>query len=261
MMEYQTRTRLLKMLPILALTAALLAGCSSGTQPTPTPAPAGNDEGYVSANLDTSYEAALSVSGQLALGTLQLEESVDAVRADQASALLPLWQALRSDALQSQEEVSAVLKQIEGTMSREQLEAIAAMRLTLDDMRTWAENRGLGLAFGEGQGPRGEGGQLSPEARATRQAQFGGQGPDPEALATMRAQFGGQEPDPEALATMRAQFGNMSDEQRQALRATAEAGGGGFGGRGGMSRFFGGAGQARVFFGPLIELLTERAAS
>jgi hypothetical protein len=225
---------------IMALVLVLLTGCGASQA---TPEPAAGDEAYVSAYLDTSYEAALSVSGQLALGILQLEETGNAVSADQAGALLPLWQALRGGGLQSQEEMSAVLKQIEATMTGEQLEAIAGMRLTLDDLRAWAESQGLGLEGGEGLGGPGRGGQLSPEARATRQAQFGGQGPDPEAIATMRGRFG-----------------NMSDEQRQALRATAEAGGATFGGRGGMGGFLAGVGQARVLFGPLIELLTARAA-
>jgi hypothetical protein len=64
------------------------------------------------------------------------------------------------------------------------------------------------------------------------------------------------------MATRRAEFENMSEEDRAALRATMEAGGGmpggmpgGFGGRGsgGMRSFF-------VVLNPLIELLTERAA-
>jgi hypothetical protein len=60
------------------------------------------------------------------------------------------------------------------------------------------------------------------------------------------------------METMRAQIQNMSQEERQALRATAEAGGG-FGGRLGAGGFAGALGQVRVLYGPLIELLTERA--
>jgi hypothetical protein len=59
---------------------------------------------------------------------------------------------------------------------------------------------------------------------------------------------------------MRAQFDNMSDQDREALRATAEAGGQAFGGRGGLGGFAGGLGTVRVVLGPLIELLTARAA-
>jgi hypothetical protein len=227
---------------VLALLAALVAGCGA-SQPTPTPEVAAGDETYVSANLDASYESALGVSAQLALGILRLEETANAVTVGQAGTLLPLWQALRGGSLQSEEETDAVLKQIENAMSGEQLEAIAAMRLTLDDLRAWAEGQGLTLQAGEGQGPLGQGGQLSPEARATRQAQSGGQGPDPEAVGTMRAQFE-----------------NISDEQREAMRATAQAGGGMPGFRGGARGFDGGQPMTRIVLGPLVDLLTARAA-
>lgn len=244
---------------ILVLLAAPVAGCG-GSRSSPTPQAASDNETYLSAHLDTSYEGALSASGQLALGILQLEETGDAIGAEQAGALLPLWQALLGGGLQGEEEVNAVLKQIAGTLSSEQLQAIAAMELTLDDLGAWAADQGLALPAGEGQRPFGQGGQLSPEAQATRQAQFGGQGQDPEAQATRRAQFGGQGPDPEALATMRAQFENMSDQDREEMRATAEAGGQAFGGRRGLGGFAGGLGVVRVVMGPLIELLTARAA-
>jgi hypothetical protein len=129
-------------------------------------------------------------------------------------------------------------------MTSEQLAAIAAMQLTAEDMRTWAQEQGLGMDF-------------SPEAMATRQAERGGEGSfgprgnlseeEREAMrATMEAggmPFGGNR-------------GNMSEEEREAMRATAEASGMPFGGRG----FRGGAGQLNFFIEPLIDLLTRRAA-
>jgi len=74
---------------------------------------------------------------------------------------------------------------IEAQMTPAQLEAIAAVQLTPDDLRTWAQDQGLNMGLGGGQG-------VSPEAQATRQAQFEG----------------------------------MSEEQRAALRAITQAGGG-----------------------------------
>ena len=50
--------------------------------------------------------------------------------------------------------------------------------------------------------------------------------------------------------------GNLSQEEREAMRATAEASGMNFGTRG----FRGGAGQINILAQPLIELLTQRAA-
>jgi hypothetical protein len=59
---------------------------------------------------------------------------------------------------------------------------------------------------------------------------------------------------------MRARLGNMTDEQRAALRATAEASGQTLGGPAGAGGFVGSLGAARALVGPLIELLSQRAA-
>jgi hypothetical protein len=165
------------------------------------------------------------------LGTLRLEGTENAVTPEQAAALLPLWQALRGG-VTAQAEVNAVLKQIEGTMTQEQLEAIAAMQLTQDDLGAWVEEQGLGLGPGPGQGGGGQ--EMSPDAQATRQAQFAGGEMPPE------------------MATRRAQFESMSEEDRAALRAAAEAGGM-------PARAGAGSRQFPILLNPLLELLEARA--
>jgi hypothetical protein len=211
----------------LALAVAMLAGCSAAeSQSNPTPV----------ASEQAGTSEVLEWSGQLALGTLRLEDTADAVTAEQAATLLPLWQAIRSGTLQSEAETDAVLKQIEGAMTSAQLAAIQAMQLTGEDLAAWAQDRGLDMNPGQGFTPPEEGGEL-PEELQER----------------LREQFGGQMPSAEQLEAMRAQRGNMSEEEREAMRATAEAGG----------RTFGAAGFGRggwfMILNPLIELLTERA--
>ena len=71
---------------------------------------------YESAAIDTSYEGALDAVNQLALGTLQLEETEHAVTPDQAKALLLLWQALQGG-VTAEGEIGAVLKGIEGAVA------------------------------------------------------------------------------------------------------------------------------------------------
>ena len=163
---------------ILALATLLLAACSGGESPAPASLDA--DE---SSTLDASYDNALAVRNQLALGTLNLEDTPQAVTADQAATLIPLWQALRgtmNSGAAAQAEVDALLKQIEGAMSAEQLSTIRAMKLTQGDLRAWAQSQGLSAGTGSGGGvgsgqPRsGQG--LSPEERATRQAEREAQG-------------------------------------------------------------------------------------
>jgi hypothetical protein len=71
------------------------------------------------------------------------------------------------------------------------------------------------------------------------------------------------------MATRRAEFANMSDEERAALRATMEAGGGfpgGAGRRAGGAPADGSGGGApgggmsfRFLLGPLVQMLEERA--
>jgi len=223
---------------VLAIAATVLVGCGGGETVSDS-ADEGESETYTSAALDTSYDGALNASSQLVLGTLKLEKTANAVTPEQAVTLLPLWQALRGG-VTAEAEVNAVLKQIEGTMTSEQLTAIVAMQLTQEDLQAWMEEQGMGM--GGGFPGTGE-----------------GQGGDPDARATRQAEFGGGEMPPE-MATRRAEFENMSEEERANLRATMEAGGGMPGGVGSRARGGAGRGQFGILLNPLIELLTQRAA-
>ena len=227
---------------IVALLVTTLIGCGGGGAAS-APADEESEAAYASEALDTSYDGALNASTQLVLGTIQLEETGSAATPEQAADLLPLWQALQGG-VTAQAEVSAVLKQIEGTMTEEQLGAIAAMQLTQEDLRAWMQEQGLGFA--------GMGGDMSEEERealrATRQA-AGGMG-------------GGQDGEmPPEMATRRAEFDNMGEEDREALRATMQAGGGFPGGEHGGGGGGGGGGGRQFTFllRPLIELLEARA--
>ncbi len=246
-MKHLGHTKSFQVTCIAALLMVLLVGCGGG-QPAPTATPVDVGGDYTSEYLDTSYDQALNVSSQLAVGTVMLEETEHAVTAVQAATLLPLWQAIQSGTLQSEDEINAVLKQVEGTMTPEQLQAIAALQLTFEDQGTWAESQGLTLGQGEGRGQIGKGGQMSPEARATLQAQLGNMSEEQRQAMRATAQAGGQGFGGQG-------FGDISEEQRQAVQATAEASGMGFDRRG----FGGGTGQLSILLDPLIELLTERA--
>jgi hypothetical protein len=166
----------------------------------------------------------------LALGTLKLEGSEHAVTAEQAAELLPLWQAIQSGALQGSAETEAVLRQIEGKMTAEQLAAIEAMDLTFQDIQTWMEKQGIEM-------PAPTGGQ--PQPGADMPARPGG-GP------------GGD-----------GTFGDMSEEERATRMAEMDSerpeGGGPGGGQGAWQGNPGGGAQGGMLIAPLIDLLTERA--
>jgi hypothetical protein len=138
-----------KILSLLTLTLALmLAACGAGTAQTTsdqtdaaTPGPAAS-----ASPLTANYENALPIQTQLIVGTFKLEETDLALTSDEAAALLPLWQAVRalsaSDTAAS-EELNAVVVQIQETMRPEQLNAIAGMQLTREDMSSLFQELGL----------------------------------------------------------------------------------------------------------------------
>lgn len=218
----------------LILTGVVLVGCGGSA----TPTPASLVEAYVSRNLPTDYEGALPAATQLVLGIFLLEGTPNAVTPEQAQTLLPLWKSLQSGAVQGAAEVNAVLSQIERTMTADQLQAIAAMRLTQEDLSTWARERGMGWGPGPG-GPVGTPGVERP-----------GWTPGP---------GGPGEFSPERRETMRAGWDAMTEEQRAQWMATAQAGGmpaGRWGERGRAA-----TGQFRFLLPSLIDLLTQRAGS
>lgn len=174
--------------------------------------------------------AGMNDTNLLVMGTLRLEGTGDAVTPEQAGKLLPLWSALQSGALRGTAESDAVLKQIRGQMTEEQLAAIDAMGLTADAWRTWLQEQGLGGGLGEGQGPEGAPGPFASMSEEER-------------------------------AEMREQFQSMTADERATAMAErgieGPAGGAGRGGQGGAGGF---AGSGNPLLRPLIDLLTERAA-
>lgn len=165
--------------------------------------------------LNESYEGALPLQTQLILGTIKLEEGDAAVTAEQAAVLIPLWKAVRSLSASdtaAEAEIEALAGQIQGSMTEQQLQAIAAMQLTQQDMFTAMQELGpqlgggeqgdQGFNFGGGQGPGGgppEGFAIQGDAPEGFQGGPGGgqaftQDLDPDQIATLQAERGGQAP-------------------------------------------------------------------
>ena len=150
-----------------------------------------------SVRLHENYADALSVQTQLALGTIMLEESDLAVNGEQATALLPLWQAVQSltaSGTAADAEITAVFNQVQAGMKIEQIAAIAGMQLTQVALRSLVQEGVIAIDVGDvkrgstddaagggarGGGPPGGGGgalggQTDPVRQATRQAEGGG---------------------------------------------------------------------------------------
>jgi hypothetical protein len=80
-----------------------------------------------------SESSGLSSATRLALGTIMLEDTDQAVIASQASDLVTLWQAYQSlsnSDTTSQVELDALVQQIQGVMTGEQIKSIEALNLT-----------------------------------------------------------------------------------------------------------------------------------
>lgn len=109
----------------LVFSACAPVGAAGAAVPSVTP-------GIVAEN----YPNALPVPSQLALGIINLKDKPNAVNSKEGAALLPLWKgllALAETATSSTVEINALIGQIQDSMTPEQLQAIAAMKLTQAD--------------------------------------------------------------------------------------------------------------------------------
>ena len=122
---------------LLLVIAIILAACGSADV-------AEESTSLAAEYLSTEYVDAASARNQLASGTILLANTADAVTAEQAATLVPLWQAvvlLSSDETTASEELTAVQDQITETLTETQLQAIAKMQITNTQLNAfYAEN-------------------------------------------------------------------------------------------------------------------------
>ena len=105
------------------------------------------------------------IENKLAIGTLKLEGSPQAVTADQARTLLPLWKAVKSlsaSSTASADEMAALYTQIQEAMTADQIAAIKTQALTPADTQALMQQYNI-------QAPAG-----MPQQSATRVASSSG---------------------------------------------------------------------------------------
>lgn len=170
--------RSLLMVGLLML--GLLAACGGGDGETAVSTDSDLPSSSSSPKLTADYDDALPVQSQLAIGTLQLEGTEQAVDEVLAAKILPLWQVLQSlssSDTTAEAEITAVVNQIQNTMQPEQISAIAAMQLTQASMTALIEDGTL--VVGRGGGGSGSGstdGFAPPNGMPTGGGFGGGQG-------------------------------------------------------------------------------------
>ena len=223
----------------LLLLALLWTGCTKPAVPTEA-----LDAGGYAGALDTTHEGALDAASQLALGTLMLEESENAVPAEQAANLLPLWQILSGDEIEGELERAAVLRQIEATMTQDQVNAIRDMRLTQESIQTWMQSAGTQMGGNRVPGS-GRPGSGTGQGGGTGQGRGTGQGGN---LGNMTE---------EERTKMREQFQNMSPEERATRRAEFT------GGQSGMQMpgMLGGSGTSNLLTRAVVALLSRKTGA
>ena len=127
------------LLATLTIMTLILTACGSASSNTPQANPA-------------TQNRTLPLATQLIVGTFKLDGTAQAVTAEQAKELLPLWQVykdlLASDT-SAQEEKDGLVEQVQETMTKEQVQAITAMNLTQRDIFTLMQEKGLGNGGGQ----------------------------------------------------------------------------------------------------------------
>lgn len=195
---------------ILVLTVLLLLLTACGTNSSNTAdSPAAPEDNSTTVDQDTADEAfpgrQLTGINTLLMGTFLLEETSDAVTAEQAAEMLPLWklaQTLTTSGTAADAEIQAVADQIQSVMTEEQIAFVTDPDLSQQDLVALLDEMGISL-FPEGvEGRDG----TPPEGAVPGSGQGGG--------------FGGGVPG----------GGELTEEQQATAEARREAGGGGTGG-------------------------------
>lgn len=144
----------------LVLLSLILSACGSSTS-----TPAGGN--YPSNNIGE-----MSPVTKLALGTLKLDGTENAITPEQAGELLPLWQvylSLSDSDTVAQEEIDGLVDQIGSSMTDAQTQAIDGMQLSQRDMMSIMQEMGISM----GNRPQTDSSQQSSDSGS---APSGGQG-------------------------------------------------------------------------------------
>jgi len=124
-------------LTILAVVVLTLSACSGSVSNTQQATPNQNN---------TATSAELPLASKLVIGSFKLEGTDNAITAEEATELLPLWQVytqLSTSDTAAQEEITALTEQIQETMTADQMKAIDAMNLTTQDIFTTMQEQGI----------------------------------------------------------------------------------------------------------------------
>lgn len=216
MMKFLNYVFLIIMIGLAACSPSATASIANDTETTTDTAVADNssESNTETSQLSSDYKDALSITGQLAVGTMQLEETDLAVDEIQAAEILPLWQALQAlsqSDMAAEAEVEAVLNQIQEEMTPAQIQVIADMALTSESLAELQSSGALVMGgFGRrgGQAPDADSGSAPAGRQGGGPGGLGGTGGGPGGLGAV---------DEETRATRQAQFANDDGSMQDVL--------------------------------------------
>ncbi len=142
----------------LCTLALILTACASANS---TGDPAGSSGSSSGNSFRSGASRALAADAKLALGTIKLEGTAQAIDPKTAAKLLPLWQLmvqLHSSTSAAPQEVTAVLNQIEATMTPGQVNSIDGMSFTSADVFSLLQNESQASGGSGGTGNSGSNG-------------------------------------------------------------------------------------------------------
>ncbi len=135
----------------IILLALLLAACGS------SPASTASGSSNFSRNSSSAANRPPSETMILAVGTIKLDGTPQAVNAAEAAKLIPLWQLmnqLNASSSTAPQEITAVVNAIQSTMTPDQTQAIQNMQISQRDIFTVLQQTG-GFQGGGGNGQGG----------------------------------------------------------------------------------------------------------
>ena len=140
-------------LPIVLLVtlAFVVTACGSSTGGNNNQGGNQSGQGQNASGQGQGNNRPISPQLQLIVGTFKLEGTPQAVNAQQAAQLIPLWQLygqLETSSSSAPEEVTAAFDQIKSTMKPDQINAINAMNLTNQQAFAYMQQQGIIQAGG-----------------------------------------------------------------------------------------------------------------
>ena len=160
--------KLKKITILLLLTLSVFLSACSSEEANSDAADADGNNSTDSSFSSIEEQDGVQLQQLLAIGIVKLDESLVPISPEQANEQIILWKTLKSLAEAdnvTNEEIASIYNQIESTLTEDQISEINLMELSFEDISEAFPD----LEFTQRPGRFGD---LTPEERATRQAEF-----------------------------------------------------------------------------------------